>query len=91
MQCARFPTDYSAFSSVNLFTVLMRFANIYLYIYSVKTPSKFNVRTTYPFTIDVLPPMIVDLHEFEEHGVHRLTIQSAGGHFYHGKHSAAMV
>lgn len=48
----------------------------------------YRIRRTYPFTVDVLPAMIVDLHEFEEHSVHCLTIEAAGGDFDDGKHSA---
>jgi len=44
-------------------------------------------RWTYPFTVDVLPAMWVDLNELQEDGVHGGGIQTRGTDLHHGEHA----
>lgn len=49
--------------------------------------SHLGLASCHPLAVDVLPPVVVDLHELQQDGVHGGGVEAADAHLHHGEHA----
>lgn len=47
----------------------------------------FGLASGHPLSVDILPPVVVDLHELQQDGVHSRGVEAADAHLHHREHA----